>query len=173
MIRSIVIAVDGSEHGAKALAWAAELARKHEARIVLTHCLLHGTAIGELYAISERLGFADAVKADLEAAEAATVETAALGGSVLVPIVPDSILRKVGDKILEYSARSVGGPPPQVDTRISDGDAADAIIECAQQAQADLVVIGSRGLGRVAGLFLGSVSQKVLQSVTCACLIVK
>jgi nucleotide-binding universal stress UspA family protein len=40
-------------------------------------------------------------------------------------------------------------------------------------ATADLVVVGSRGLGAVRRLLLGSVSEKVLQHAPCSVMIVK
>jgi nucleotide-binding universal stress UspA family protein len=43
------------------------------------------------------------------------------------------------------------------------GDPAEAILEAAREADADLVVVGHRGRGFVARLTLGSVSTKVVQ----------
>ena len=42
------------------------------------------------------------------------------------------------------------------------GEVAQAIIEIAQEKGADAIVVGKRGAGRVAGLLLGSVSQKLV-----------
>lgn len=44
---------------------------------------------------------------------------------------------------------------------VARGDAAEAIIETAEQEQADLIVIGRRGLSRLKGLLVGSVSERV------------
>ena len=41
------------------------------------------------------------------------------------------------------------------------GDPAAAILETAEEEGADLIVIGRRGLGRLAGLLLGSVSERI------------
>jgi len=56
---------------------------------------------------------------------------------------------------------------------VADG-AADAIIAVAEQVDADLIVVGNRGLGAGARLFLGSVSTKVVQHAheICAVLVV-
>jgi nucleotide-binding universal stress UspA family protein len=43
-----------------------------------------------------------------------------------------------------------------------EGEPADTILESARARGADLIVVGSRGLGTVAGALLGSVSSKVV-----------
>jgi len=57
--------------------------------------------------------------------------------------------------------------------KVAIGDPATEIIEIAAKEQADLIVIGSRGLGTIKGVFLGSVSQKVISHATCPVMIVK
>ncbi len=42
------------------------------------------------------------------------------------------------------------------------GEAAQTIIEIAQEKKADAIVVGKRGTGRVGGVLLGSVSQKLV-----------
>ena len=56
-------------------------------------------------------------------------------------------------------------------TRARRGDPARRLLERA--AAADLLVVGSRGLGAVRRLLLGTVSEKVLQHAPCPVLIVK
>jgi nucleotide-binding universal stress UspA family protein len=43
------------------------------------------------------------------------------------------------------------------------GAPADAILKFAKQRRCDQIVMGTRGLGAVAGLVLGSVAMKVIQ----------
>jgi nucleotide-binding universal stress UspA family protein len=57
--------------------------------------------------------------------------------------------------------------------KVAIGDPATEIIEIAEKEAVDLVVIGSRGLGTIKGVFMGSVSQKVIYHATCPVLIVK
>lgn len=42
------------------------------------------------------------------------------------------------------------------------GEVAQTIIEIAQEKKADIIVVGKRGAGRIAGALLGSVSQKLV-----------
>jgi nucleotide-binding universal stress UspA family protein len=51
-------------------------------------------------------------------------------------------------------------------------DAADALIEVAQQVNADLVVVGNRGMTGVSRFVLGSVPNKVAHHCPCSVLIV-
>lgn len=52
------------------------------------------------------------------------------------------------------------------------GDPAEVIIETAQREKAGVIVIGRRGRGRLAGLLLGSVSQKIASLAPCIVMIV-
>ena len=47
-------------------------------------------------------------------------------------------------------------------SHVAVGDPADTIASYAEQRKCDAIVMGTRGLGRVAGLLLGSVATKVL-----------
>ena len=49
-----------------------------------------------------------------------------------------------------------------VEQRVDFGDPADVILSVADKDGADLIVVGSRGLGEYAELLLGSVSRKIL-----------
>ncbi|MFD0617908.1 universal stress protein [Paenibacillus sp. GCM10027629] len=53
------------------------------------------------------------------------------------------------------------------------GDPAQLIVKKAKEENADLIVMGSRGLSLFSELFIGSVSHKVVQHAHCAVMIVK
>jgi len=53
------------------------------------------------------------------------------------------------------------------------GDASEEIIDYATEHEMDLIIIGSRGLGAVKGMLLGSVSYRVVQYAECHVLIIK
>jgi nucleotide-binding universal stress UspA family protein len=60
-----------------------------------------------------------------------------------------------------------------VDEEVIEGDAATMIVECAREHEADLIVVGSRGRGSVAGALLGSVSKAVVNQADRPVLVVK
>ena len=55
----------------------------------------------------------------------------------------------------------------EADTKILNGDPADTLIREASEGGYDIAVAGSRGLGAVAGLLLGSVSRKLVKGMPC------
>lgn len=61
----------------------------------------------------------------------------------------------------------------EVETDFIEGPAVDVILSVAETRNADLIVIGARGLGLWQGLLLGSVSMAVTQRATCPVLVVK
>jgi nucleotide-binding universal stress UspA family protein len=58
-------------------------------------------------------------------------------------------------------------------TMLVKGRPAEAILDAARTEGADLIVVGSRGLGGVKGLFLGSVSNAVVQNSKVPVMVVK
>ncbi|XP_022857782.1 universal stress protein A-like protein [Olea europaea var. sylvestris] len=61
----------------------------------------------------------------------------------------------------------------KAETLILEGDPKDRICQAAEQLHADLLVIGSRGLGTIKRAFLGSASNYCAHHVQCPILIVK
>jgi nucleotide-binding universal stress UspA family protein len=59
------------------------------------------------------------------------------------------------------------------DGEIMEGDAADEVVSLADNRHADLIVIGSRGHGALAGALLGSVSRAVVQHADVPILVAK
>ena len=80
---------------------------------------------------------------------------------------------KEAETILSKAMQAVGKIPGEVHTEILEGSPAEAILDVAKTRKSDLIVIGSRGLGRLRGALLGSQSQKVVQHAPCPVLIVR
>ena len=59
-----------------------------------------------------------------------------------------------------------------VETEALLGDPAEVVVEEAEEEHYDLVVMGSRGLGKIKGIFMGSVSQQVVQECKCPVLVI-
>ena len=56
---------------------------------------------------------------------------------------------------------------------LKSDDVADTICEYCRNVDADLVIVGRRGLGFLKGVLLGSVSEKVLKNSPCSVTVVK
>ena len=61
----------------------------------------------------------------------------------------------------------------QVETFARQGDAADAILDVAEEQDSDLIVIGHRGMTGAKRFLLGSVPNKVSHHAPCSVLIVR
>ncbi len=75
-----------------------------------------------------------------------------------------TVLKKAEDMIRDL---------PYKEVKVYTGSPAAAILECAEENNADLIVIGSRGLGTFKEMMLGSVSHYVAQHARVPVLIVK
>jgi len=76
-------------------------------------------------------------------------------------------------EILQKAVEAVGDVPVSIHTELIEGDAAEAIIDVARTRASDVIVMGSRGFGMLAGMVLGSTSQKVVSHAPCPVLIVR
>jgi nucleotide-binding universal stress UspA family protein len=61
----------------------------------------------------------------------------------------------------------------EVETFARQGDAADAIIDVAEEQRTDLIVVGNRGMTGAKRFLLGSVPNKVSHHAPCSVLIVR
>jgi len=76
----------------------------------------------------------------------------------------------IGQQLLESAQVQIGGTVV-VETQLIEGPPAPAILRVAEEEGCDLIVIGSRGRGQIAGILLGSVSSTVAQRAHCPVLI--
>ena len=91
--------------------------------------------------------------------------------AVLSDAILDSVT-KAGTVILERAMEMV--PEGVEKESFSDtGSPAVVVLDFAESNNIDLIVMGSRGLGVVKGVLLGSVSQYVVEQAKCPVLVVK
>ncbi|HSR19842.1 MAG TPA: universal stress protein [Anaerolineales bacterium] len=81
--------------------------------------------------------------------------------------------KREADRILTDAKALIGTTPAQLHEEILEGPVADAILNVAATRKVDVIVMGSRGLGRLEGALLGSNSQKVVSLASCPVLIVR
>jgi len=88
--------------------------------------------------------------------------------------------QEVHDKIMN-NAREMMGPYKEgftaagipVDERILEGPPGESICRVAKIEKCDLIIMGSRGFTDLKGLFLGSVTHRVLHAAPCPVLVIR
>ena len=146
MIKKILVPVDGSAHSKKALEFACELAKKFESELRLLHVVQPPIS----------------------------TQTMAVGGSAVTTEVSREDLKEIGRNMIEAAKQVASNHDcTKVETQIEAGLPAHHILDAAKKHDADLIVMGSRGLSDIAGLLLGSVSHKVTHLAECSCLTIR
>jgi nucleotide-binding universal stress UspA family protein len=147
MLSSILVATDASPASNRAINIAADLAARYEARLHI----LHVVRDMQLPPALKRMAEVEKIVGERE-----------------------DVLLYVAEKILdeaERRARRRGAR--EVERVIGRGDPAGAIVSQAKRRKVDAVVLGTRGLGKVKGVLLGSVSRKVANLAETNCFIVR
>ncbi|MDA9983320.1 universal stress protein [Gammaproteobacteria bacterium] len=167
MISTIIAPMDGTEQSDNALRFASEIAQKYDARLILVHSMLRGTSVPVMQDIADGKGFLEQIKDDFAQVETIPIATVA-GVAAPMEVLSDETLEKFGRLLLKSAADTLTGID-DIQSRVVDSDPAKAILLCAEEEQADLIVIGSHGVGDLKSLLLGSVSHKVIEP----CVVVK
>jgi nucleotide-binding universal stress UspA family protein len=109
--------------------------------------------------------------ASLRVVTAVTVPPSALD----VPPVRDfqQSLRDEAGSVAETTRALLATRFPRAEIRVPEGDPRDEILRLADEWPADLIVVGARVLGRLAGFVMGSVSLGVARHALCPVLVVK
>jgi nucleotide-binding universal stress UspA family protein len=74
---------------------------------------------------------------------------------------------------LKDAKEEVEGAGVKVETFAREGDAADAILDVAEEQHADLIVVGNKGMTGAKRFLLGSVPNKVSHHAPCSVLIIR
>ena len=133
----MVVGVDGSEHSLKALRWAFEQA----SFTGLSLHVLHSWEIPPTWSMVEVPSYE-----------------------------PEVLIRDYGNAELRDTSEAMAGfrddfPDVKVRQEVMKGSPVKALVKASEHAQ--LVVVGSRGLGGFRGLLLGSVSHAVVHKAAC------
>jgi nucleotide-binding universal stress UspA family protein len=147
----VVLAIDGSEEASRAAEAAVELCEK-------TGSELHVVHVGEDFYLTAVTDL-DMVAQTWVAQEYAESEANF-----------EQIAREVLDAEVE-KVEAAGGTVAQAHLRVGRADA--EIVDLAEEIEAGLVVLGSRGLGGVKRALMGSVSYSVVRHAHCPVLVVR
>lgn len=147
MVTKILIAVDGTEAGNRALDFGLDLAEKYSASVLVLNVLdtpVYGTSTDPM---------------------ALSAESALL--------IKD--LRKVHESILAKATERAAAVKPNVAVRaeLREGNPPDQIVLTAAEGGYDIIVLGHSDEGKARKLFLGSTSERVAHTARCAVLIIK
>jgi nucleotide-binding universal stress UspA family protein len=177
MIKTILVATDGSDHAKKALSLASDLGAKYGTRLILVHVLLSNARSETLRALANRRGLRKKLRDLLENYEADFLQEIAAAGADggFIPIPPPrELVEAIGQQIMDRAEKTAETEGVKKITKLMvQGDPADVILDLATSNRADMIVLGSRGLSDFKGLFLGSVSHKVSSQADCTCVTVK
>ncbi len=175
MFKTILVATDNSEHSCKAVEIAGDIASKFDAKLILLH-VIHPQRVNHEFKRMAEVEHPMDEGPKVMRSRSNFPETVAESLVRLNESVDASYryLQLMAEQILE-NANKIAFKQGVKDavTRIEDGDPAHEILESANRESADLIVVGSRGLGDLKGLLMGSVSHKVSQHAKCSCVIVK
>lgn len=146
MINNILVPVDGSEHSRKALELGSDLAVKYDADLHL------------LYVVHP----------------AVEAQAMVLGAAAVTLEASLEELEEAGAKVIDAARRLAASHGcEKIHSEVTDGPPAKRILERARDVEADMIVMGSRGLSDFAGLLVGSVSHKVSHLAECTCVTVR
>ncbi|NPV91502.1 MAG: universal stress protein [Firmicutes bacterium] len=145
MYEKALVAVDGSKPSLKAVETARELARKGLLRNITLAYVIH---------IPHPIDSVD--------------------GMVLDFIPPGYQKELLGEaRKVMGQARDLFPPDCTVEAVIESGPPAETILHMIDKERFDLVIVGHRGLNQLQRLFLGSVSNKIVNLASCTVIVVK
>jgi nucleotide-binding universal stress UspA family protein len=159
MLKMILLPVDGSESSLRAVSFAAELAAALPASILLLHVLDRLPARQQLkdyLTVLERAPVRS--EGEIESVRSALSQSGEDQGKEILADAKQ-LLREKGAK--------------DVSTAIQDGDPTTELLRLAETGKYNMIIMGRRGLGRLEGIFMGSVSHKISNLADCPVVTVK
>ena len=146
MFKIILVALDGSDHAQRALKMAAKLAARCDAELVMVHALQTGS-----------------LRTDYEAVVSDSVRDAYL-----------KIGQEQADAIFSRAAKKAHNlGVTKIKPVMKVGDPVKVVLKAAKKQDAELVVVGTRGLTGLRELALGSVAHKLTSMAHCPVMVVR
>ena len=145
MIGSMVVGTDGSETAKEAVRQASELAKKLDASI---HLVSAYEPVPEGRLRQERQEVPEDMQWMVNPREDVT-------------------------NTLEEAAKELQEQGIEVQTHPREGDPADAILDVAEEQNADLIVVGNKGMSGAKRFLLGSVPNKISHHATSSVMIIR
>jgi nucleotide-binding universal stress UspA family protein len=142
----IVVGIDGTEHAAAALRWAADEAEIRSATLVVVHAWSFVPVTTPADSGLVPMAWTESIEV-LDASRAAAERTA-------------------NDQV-----RDVLGEENDAIVKVEEGGAAHVLLAAA--ADADLLVVGNQGRGNLASALLGSISAELADAAPCPVVIVR
>ena len=145
MFGSIVVGTDGSETAGEAVRQATELSKAIGAKVNLVSAF---EPVGSQRLREERVEAPDDMQWSINE-------------------------REDVEATLKNAAEKVGEAGVDVETFARQGDPADAILDVAEEHDADLIVVGNKGMTGAKRFLLGSVPNRVSHHAPCSVLIIR
>jgi nucleotide-binding universal stress UspA family protein len=148
MYKHIVVGTDGSNRASVAVDAAFELARLCGATVHVVHAYRPLSTVPAAGGVEFGVVPVDVVKTNAD-------------------------IREDGERLCRDAVGRANETGVRAETHCVPGDPADALIKVAQDTDADLLVLGNRGMEGVRRFVLGSVPNKVSHHAPCSLLIVR
>ena len=174
MFKSIVVAFDGSVHASKALEIGADLASQAQIPLGIIYVIdrSHMNIPEEMRKMGE-------IEHLIEPSEKMVVNIENAPASMMNSLAQadadsQAAMFHYGDFLVEQAAKGAkSAGVQQVDVKATLGDPAEEVLAFARDREADLIICGNRGFGKLKSMLLGSISNKISQLAECSCLTVK
>ena len=173
MLNRVLVATDGSENARNAEKTASELAAAVGANLVIVHTVVERPSEHEVDGIADVMrGIGPQPFAPLHMDNLVEQVAHATGAEHIYN--HQDALRELGERLLHSAAeRAREAGVGHVETRLVYGDPAQSVVEAADHEEADLIVVGTRGIGGLRGRLIGSVSEKVVKQAHRSTLVVR
>ena len=147
MFKRILVPIDGSEQSGRAIDAAVELAEKFDGAILIVCVFRHHSPLEASLSMVRGPGKLD---------------------------TPDEALKAYAkDLVKQAKDRAIAAGAAKVEAFAKRGHPARTIVAFADDHGADTIVMGTRGVGDVGGLLMGSVSHKVTSMAKVTVVLVK